>query len=138
MSPTSRTLKWLRDSGFAADVAERWVAQAGVRRDLFHCIDIVAIKAGEPILGVQSTVAGCVSARLAKARGIPELRTWLAAGGRFIVIGWAKVSGRWSPRTEELLPNSLGALETVNRARPPRRLRKSRHASADLFEGIAD
>jgi hypothetical protein len=42
MTPMARTLAFLRGCGHAADVVERWLPRVNVRRDLFHCIDIVA------------------------------------------------------------------------------------------------
>lgn len=130
MTPTARTLARLRRDGYAAGVVERWIAQAGVRRDLFGCIDLLAIRAGEAVIGVQATAVSCMSARIAKARSIPELRTWLATGARFQVWGWAKVNGRWHPRIVEL---RAADLEPMVVSRPPRRRRKSRWQAAELF-----
>ena len=98
MTPTARSLAELRRLGFMADVCERWIALVGIRRDLFHCIDIVAVKAGEPILGVQATSASNLSSRLNKVRSLPAMRTWLAAGGSFECWGWALWLGRWHMR----------------------------------------
>jgi hypothetical protein len=41
-SPTARTLKLLRTRGWTADVCERWIAQAGIKRDLFGVADVAA------------------------------------------------------------------------------------------------
>ena len=56
LTPTQRTLKYLRDKGYTAGIVERWVSQAGKfgkRIDLFNFIDIIAIKENK-ILAVQS------------------------------------------------------------------------------------
>ncbi len=135
MSPTALTLAHLRRHGYAADVVERWIAQAGVRRDLFHCIDVVAVKAGETVLGVQATALGCLSARLAKARAQAELATWLASGARFQVWGWVKRNGRW---TAKVIALQAGDMRPVLVQAPPRKRRRSRWQPADLFAGLAD
>jgi hypothetical protein len=115
MTPTARTLRFYRDQGFLIDVVERWLPRIGVRRDLFNCIDALAIMPDEPILAIQSTVATCVSARLAKARATAALKIWLSTGARFVVIGWGLRDGRWLPRIEEVTLDQLGELsiETV-------------------------
>jgi hypothetical protein len=82
-------------------VAERWIAQAGVRRDLFGFIDVVAIKPGE-IIGVQVTTSSNLAARLRKSQALPNLAAWLAAGGKFQAHGWAKRGGRWHCRVVEV------------------------------------
>lgn len=89
MSPTGRSLNLLRRSGYLAETVERWLPRINVRRDLFHFADVIACHAvREEIVLVQATSISNIAARLAKAQGRPELRTWLAAGGRFLVMGW--------------------------------------------------
>jgi hypothetical protein len=110
-SPTARTLAKLRRDGYSADVVERWIGPAGIRRDLFGVIDVVAVKAGSPVLGVQATSVGNVSHRLAKARTVEELETWLAAGAVFQVWGWAKRGNRWRVRIVELRGTGLETVE---------------------------
>lgn len=94
-SPTRRSLKLCRQLGLYAQVVERWNPHARRRVDLFGCIDVVAVGRGA-ILGVQATTAANVGARWAKAVERQELRSWLCAGARFEVWGWAKRGGRWS------------------------------------------
>jgi len=55
MSPTTLTLRYLRRAGYLVDVAERWIIGANIRRDLFGCIDLLAIGIDEPVLGIQAT-----------------------------------------------------------------------------------
>jgi hypothetical protein len=103
MSPTQRTLKALRGRGFFAEVVERWNPHARIRQDLYRWVDIVAVKAGEPILGVQTTSGPNAAARIDKARGNAALSSWIRAGGRLAVFAWAKhkrrlASGGWSER----------------------------------------
>ena len=55
MTPTAFTLRYLRRSGYLAEVVERWIPGANIRKDLFGIIDLVAITVDEPILGIQAT-----------------------------------------------------------------------------------
>jgi hypothetical protein len=89
-SPTARTLARLRADGWTAGLVERFNTHAGVRQDLFGFIDVLAITAGQRPLAIQATTAANAAARLAKARALPAQRTWLAAGCRFEVWGWAR------------------------------------------------
>lgn len=106
---TPRTLKYLRDLGFKAEVVERWVRipdipGGGKRMDLFGIIDIIAIKGIETV-GIQS----CGSNFREHDRKIlvsEEAFDWLKGGTRkLLLIGWRKVKVKrggvqkvWSPR----------------------------------------
>jgi len=129
LSPTARSLRYLRECGHVADVVERWIPRANVRRDLFGVIDVVAVRRGEAgVLGVQATTLPNVAARLAKAKTRAELRTWLAAANRFAVFGWYRRGGRWRVKIVELRAEDLASLVIQG---PPRRSRKP--VQADLF-----
>lgn len=113
MSPTQRTLQALRKLGFVAAVVERWNPHARVRQDLFGCIDIVAIRDGIGILGIQACAGASHAARRDKAAAEPKLRTWLECGGRFEIWSWAKQGARgkrktWTLRREEI--NNINGL----------------------------
>lgn len=75
------------------DIAERWLPggpAGGVRKDLFGCLDLVAV-GGDRTLGVQVTMAGNVSARLAKMRDgahAPAVAALRRAGWGVVVHGW--------------------------------------------------
>lgn len=102
ISPTRRTLAYLRKCGMTCEVVERWNAYAQVRQDLFGCIDILSIGSIGVILGIQCTTRANQAARMKKALLEPKLKDWLLAGGRFEVWGWAKVGPkgkrkRWEP-----------------------------------------
>ena len=52
MTPTARSLAFLRRCGHSADVVERWIPlRDNVRRDLFGFIDVVAVRRGSRRLG---------------------------------------------------------------------------------------
>ena len=103
-SPTSRTLKLLRDEGWRAAVVEKWIPGVNIRKDLFEFIDILALKGGET-LAVQACAASSMSARQHKivddcAEQLSDVRE---AGWRVEVIGWRKNSkGRWVARRVDL------------------------------------
>ena len=126
MSPTQRSLQYLRKSGYVCQVVEHWVAMrgagqrpgAGIRRDLFGFIDILALLDGQ-VLAVQCTAKSGVSARLRKITGrqrLPDdpeerakaeeaaawfercVRECLKAGWTIAVHGWEK--GDRQPRIE--------------------------------------
>lgn len=92
ISPTQRTLALLRKEGYVCQVVEKWNVHAGVKIDLFGCIDVVGVKADQPgVLGVQCTTRDNQAARMTKALAATALRTWLAAGNSFSVWGWGAV-----------------------------------------------
>jgi len=57
MTPAAFTLELLRDAGWCADVVERYVEAAKIRRDFIGCVDVIAFRPGFPVLGVQATTA---------------------------------------------------------------------------------
>lgn len=94
-SPTQRSLADLRKNGWIAEVVERWVPGANVRKDLFGFVDIVAVREGEKPLLVQTTSRSNTSARLKKILASEVLKVLLGTF-RIEVHGWAKNSkGRW-------------------------------------------
>lgn len=89
-SPTARSLARLRAEGYCAQAVERFCVFSRRRVDLFGVIDLVAVRAGEPVLGVQATTGSNAAARITKALAVPQLRAWLAAGAAFEVWAWSK------------------------------------------------
>ena len=91
MSPTERTLRWLRKQGYTADVVERRLPHSFVTKDLFGCLDIVAIKAGSlGVLGLQVTSAAHWAERIAKVEAEPRAKLFHDCGNTIWVVGWAK------------------------------------------------
>ena len=137
MTPTARTLTRLRDLGYHADVVERWLPRANVRRDLFGCIDVVAVHPHDRvILGVQATTAAHVAHRLAKARGQPALAAWLRSGGQFQVWGWCRRGRRWEVKVGGVEADDLAAV--VLQAPRRRKPRGKSAVAADLFAALED
>lgn len=99
-SPTSLTLRHLRDLGYTAEVTERWNPHARVRNDLFGFVDVLAVRGGET-LAVQTTSASNVAARIRKIADHPNLPAVRAAGWSIRCHGWAKRAGRWTLTRDE-------------------------------------
>ena len=136
MTPTSRSLAFLRREGFTVAVVEKWIPKLNVRADLWHFGDVLAVHpVRREFLIVQTTSAANVSSRLTKARGCPELATWLRAGGLFEVHGWDQRNGRWAVRRVGVLAREL---EPIALAELPRNRRRDRHQPADLFAGLGE
>jgi hypothetical protein len=97
-SPTSRSLKLLREEGGIAAVVEFWNRFAvrpnggrGIRQDLFGFADIFACFPGDPeVRLVQTTSYSCVSARKKKILASPLALICLRSGATIIIHGWAK------------------------------------------------
>jgi hypothetical protein len=144
MTPTALTLRLLRLACFTAEPVERFIAGAGehgqgIRRDWGHFADVLACHpVRKEILLVQASTLGNVSARLNKARGRPELRQWLSAGGLFEVHGWVKREGRWRCKQVAIELRDLGELAAVVVSQPPRKKRRSRWQPGELFDGLVD
>ncbi len=93
MSPTQRALKHLREMGYQAQVVEKWNAFAKIRIDLFGCIDIVAVRAGVPVLGVQCTSHGNLASRVEKSLVLGQ--GWLSTGHTQLECwAWRKLKGK--------------------------------------------
>lgn len=95
-SPTSKALQELREQGYLAEKVEQRLPIPGkyVTRDLFGIIDIVAIKAGEIIRGVQVTTRDHVSHRMTKAHEKGNALTWVQTGASFEIWGYGGKSGK--------------------------------------------
>lgn len=97
LTPTQLTLRTLRDEGWTAAKVEHWDAHAGIRRDLFGIIDVVAIGPAGTI-GVQATSDSNVAARVNKIADAPTIGALREAGWQLEVWGWRKKDGRWIVR----------------------------------------
>lgn len=91
VTPTQRSLAYLRAQGYRVAVVEHWNPHAKVRQDLFGIVDVLAIGKGIT-LAVQCTSdnGGNVSARVKKASD-HESTPWIRdAGWSFEIHGWKK------------------------------------------------
>jgi hypothetical protein len=101
MSPTQRSLEKLRADGWRAEVVERWVPGANIRKDLWGWVDILALREGET-LAVQTTSASNVAARVRKIEESDSLYDVRRAGWSIAVHGWRKVGRAWTCRVVDL------------------------------------
>src|SRR4051794_21998598 len=121
MTPTARSMKLLRGEGFLVATVERWLPHANLRSDCFGFADLLACRPRDRLIVlVQATMLPNLSARIAKARALPALETWLLSGGRVEFHGWVK-RGRWECKRVTIDPADLApAVLTVLRRRPAR------------------
>lgn len=90
MSPTQRTLKLMRSRGWVAEVTEKWVPGANIRKDLWTFCDVLCLhpESGE-ILAVQTTTASNISARIRKIADCELTPIVRKCGIGIHVHGWA-------------------------------------------------
>lgn len=93
MSPTQRSLAHLKTLGYRAKVVEKWNPFARIRQDVFGA-DILALKAGAPILLIQATSGTNVAARIQKLQQLGYADLWHSVGAELEVWGWAKQGPR--------------------------------------------
>lgn len=101
MSPTERSLKHLRESGYFCWKTEYWDGFAHKRRDLWTFCDILALKKGE-VLAVQTTSTDTWSRvqKITDAEATPHVRD---SNIRIVVHGWIKgTNGRYRLREIDL------------------------------------
>ncbi len=94
MTPTQRSLKYLRDNGYRVAIVEKWNPHARIRQDLFGFIDLLAIKDLET-LAIQTTSRGNMLARIKKIKESEAFPDVEKAGWQVIVHGWGKLKEGW-------------------------------------------
>lgn len=111
MSPTQRSIAWLKAQGWQVARTEHWNSFAKIRQDVWGFADALGCHAqkiyGQPIGGepvfmqdendialFQFTTTPNMSAREAKIRASKEAAYWLRCGGKIYVYGWAKRGAR--------------------------------------------
>ncbi len=89
MTLTQRTIKMMRDQGYTVATVEYFNYYTKRKKDLFGCIDIIAIGNGETV-AIQVTSKSNMSARVKKIEESEALPEMLRSGWRVIVHGWWK------------------------------------------------
>ena len=109
ISNMSRTLRYIREQGWMADIVERfnpYAGKFGQRKDLFSIFDIIAL-GDKGIIGIQSCGQNFAehNRKMLENEVAPE---WLKAGGSIMLICWRKLklkrggkAMRWMPRIKE-------------------------------------
>jgi len=106
-SCTARSMKWLRDKGYAVANVEKWMPRINIRKDVYGFGDLLVagvqkncdhepcafagdVECKFPIIAlVQVTSRANMSARIKKILSLPEAIVWLNACGEIWVHGWA-------------------------------------------------
>ena len=119
MTPTARTLNYLRSQGVMCQRADHYNTFARKSFDLFGFIDVVALDVErKQIIGIQVTSGASVSTRIRKIKEEEDILeaalNWLRCGGAVQVWGWRKVKAKrggkamvWEPRVVELSEDDL-------------------------------
>ena len=124
ISATMRTLAYYKKMGLPVWKVEQWInipghPAGGVRRDLFNCIDIIALglhvehrsddapRNTSTICGIQSCAQSGFASHLAKMLAEPNAKKWLECGGNLLLMAWEKRKEgtkvlHWRPRIQEL------------------------------------
>lgn len=120
MTPSGRCLAHARELGWLADVVERRITKI-LTKDLFGCIDLVALDGRPGVLGIQATSRSNVSARVRKIQEEcwPAAEAWLLAGNRLEVWGWGKMKPRGEKRPRWRLRRVIVTLEGAHEALAP-------------------
>ena len=90
ITPTQRSLAYLREQGYHVSIVEHWNNWARIRQDLWGWCDLLAIRKGE-VLAVQVTSSG-VSERIKKIEESETVAKVREAGIRIEVHGHRKNS----------------------------------------------
>lgn len=90
LSPTQRSLAYLREQGYRVAIVEHWNPHARIRQDLWGWCDLLAIRKNE-VLAVQVTASG-VAARIKKIEESDTIGMVRDAGIRVEVHGHRKNS----------------------------------------------
>jgi len=83
----------LRGAGYLVEKVEQRLPIPGkfVTRDLYQCIDLMAIQAGRPVLAVQVTSRSNVNARMEKAKNGGNAFMWVQTGNVFEIWGYGGI-----------------------------------------------
>ena len=96
MSPTARSLQWLRKQGFVPAVVERFNSFSKQRHDLFNAFDLVALHPHQHgLLGIQVTSKSNASSRRNKLLQNPLVALWLSSSNPVHLHYWGKKQGKW-------------------------------------------
>ena len=105
INPTKLTLSWLRKQGAFVEETEHTIPYTKIKRDLFGCIDMIALQCGE-IVGIQVTSHGNHAARRRKILANPIMQAWIGCGGILQIISW-KPNESEPSRIETITPKDF-------------------------------
>lgn len=116
ITPTQRTMQYLRRQGCNCAVVEKWnqhVGEHGIRQDLFGIVDILVLEPGEDggFLGIQACGQSFAEHKRKLIEECAEAcLNWLnTRGGKLQIWSWRKVKKErggklmlWQPRIYEI------------------------------------
>lgn len=114
---TAHALAECRKRGWDADKVEQRLPRCFITRDLFGCIDILAMTENT-FLGLQVTAGDNHAARKAKAMAEPRLRRWLQLGGRFAIWSYDKRGGAGTRQVRVLREEEITLQDLWSAAEP--------------------
>ncbi len=89
-SPTSRSMRKLRELGYVPGRCERFNAYTKRSADLYGLFDLVGMREGVGIVGIQCCSGASHANRRTKMLDEPNLVTWLRCNGLAEIWSWAK------------------------------------------------
>lgn len=99
MSPTQRSLNYIRKQGCLVGITERYNSFIKQRFDLFGFADLLFVS-GEYVVLVQTTSRSNLNARIAKVKSNASAAIWLQSPNRKIHChGWSKKGPRGKRKT---------------------------------------
>ena len=101
MTPTQRSLEYMRSLGYRCDVVEKFNPFAKVRQDLWGFVDILCIRDSE-VKGVQVTSYSNMAARIKKISEHENVGIVRKAGIRIECHGWRKRGRHWEVKIVDL------------------------------------
>lgn len=102
MSPTQRSLKYLRQQGWHCEIVEKYNHFTRTRHDLFGIADVICISQANPPLLVQVTSSNW-SSRVRKIIESPLTPLVLSAGFQIEVHGWRKLKSNRNKMTIKVI-----------------------------------
>lgn len=115
VSATKRALAECRKRGWLAQVVEQTIPRVFIKRDLFGCIDIIALTP-DGIVGIQATAGdGNHTKHLDKIYAEPRAKRWLESGAAlevwtFLLRGKAGERKLYQLRTEAIAVDRFPAV----------------------------
>lgn len=97
MTPNARSKAFYEKQGHIAEIVERWSPfpkPFGKRHDFLGVFDLLVLKAGGEVWGIQATTNSNVSSRINKMQESDAFHKWIKLGGKAAVLGWAKMGPR--------------------------------------------
>ena len=114
---TAHALAECRKRGWDADKVEQRLPRCFITKDLFGCIDILAMTEST-FLGLQVTAGDNHAARKAKAMAEPRLRRWLQLGGRFAIWSYDKRGAAGARKLYQLREEEITLQDLWSAAEP--------------------